>query len=130
MYNHNFEKAILGTIKPHTIVENVYYVCFFFDGEWEYTKFYANQIANEALCKTIGDARFDEEIFPKTQYFSHRFKRDGQEYVVTFSYDSVEYFNIYTVDDEDENLKEGNVPYQVIKVVNNGKDLYKLSELV
>lgn len=130
MYNHNFEKAILGSIKPHNIAENVYYVCFFFDGEWEYTKFYANQIANEALYKTIGDARFDEEIFPSSQYFSFRFKRDGQEYVVTFSYDSVEYFNIYTVDGEDENLAEENVPYQVIKVVNNGKDLYKLSELV
>lgn len=130
MYNHNSEKAILGSIKPHNIIENVYYVCFFFKGEWEYTKFYANQIANEALYKTIGDARFDEEIFPSSQYFSYRFKRDGQEYVVTFSYDSVEYFNIYTVDGEDENLAEGDVPYQVIKVVNNGKDLYKLSELV
>lgn len=135
MFNHNFEKAMFGSIKPHKTPENVYYVTFFFNDEWHYCRFYGNQVANEALKKTIGDSLYDEEIFDKSQYFSYKFSDNGKNYVVYFSYDSIEFFNIFEILDSskenyDETLVQQDVPFQVLKISQDGNEFFKLSELV
>ena len=41
---------------------NIYYICFFFNKEWHYTKMTANQIANRTIEFAIGDILYDKDM--------------------------------------------------------------------
>ena len=111
---------------------NIYYICFFFNKEWRYTKMTANQIANRTVEFAIGDILYDEDIFAEGHVFEYKFQQNGKKYLCTYSYDSEKLLNIYELseDEDDEILVEKDIPYQVIKITNDNTEVYKLSDFV
>ena len=106
---------------------NTYYATFYFNEEWHYITITANQIANKVLSGVFGDVDIDKQAFREYIYSK------GQKYVVDFSYNSASLLNIYVCEQsedgfEDETLIQPDVPYTVIKVVNNGQKIFDLGD--
>lgn len=106
---------------------NTYYATFYFNEEWHYITITANQIANRVLSGVFGDVDIDNQTFHEHIYSK------GQKYVVDFSLNSPSLLNVYIcerLDEEfdDETLIQSDIPYTVIKVVNNGQKIFDLGD--
>ena len=110
---------------------NTYYITFYFNEEWHYITITSNQIANKVLDDVLGQVDSIEGV--DKQALCEHIHSKGQKYVVDFSYNSASLLNIYVCEQsedgfEDETLIQPDVPYTVIKIVNNGKKIYDLGD--
>ena len=115
---------------------NIFSIGFPFMGEFYYTNVDANAIAMDIACDIMGDGMLDATC-EHNQILEYRFKGpDGNNYMATFSYDSTKLLNIFKYEgdpesnDYDELIIERDIPYTIIKVENDKKELYNLSECI
>lgn len=110
------------------IKSNIYKIAFPFEGEYLFLDINSNQIANKALSNIFGDSVFTLHDYDKKQYLCDEFEKNGEKYIVDFSYDDAESLNVYIKQDEDESLVAKNIPYLVLSVTDGEDILYKLSD--
>ena len=111
-----------------------YYVTFFFKNIFHFVNFTAEQIANEMLGdgEDIMHYLFDKE----NRHFMTVIHDDsGKEYDVTFGYNDPRFFNVFTKsenDEEDGILVEKNIPWQVVKIVdeNTKETVYRITDYI
>lgn len=116
---------------------NHYYVAFPFKGEYQYTDFNANMIANEFM-RYNNDAAMESILDDTTglQYFYSRFSYHGKNYVATFSYYTPKTFNIYELSldengEETETIVERDVPWILLKITDGDENiLYNVTECI
>lgn len=115
---------------------NIFSICFPFMGKFYYTKVDANAIAMDVACDIMGDGMLDAAC-EHNQLLEYRFEGpDGDKYMAGFSYDNVGLLNVFKYDgdpesdDYDEMIVEKDIPYTIIKVENDKKELYNLSECI
>ena len=113
---------------------NKYTITFCFKNQYHYLTFDANAFTNNMIESIIGDAINDmcEEY---DQWFLPTIEVGGRKYKVTFDIHNSMLLSIYelfldSVGEEDEVLVAQNIPYTIVKIENNGKRIFELSDIV
>lgn len=110
-------------------MKNIYKIAFEFGGQFHYTSFDSNAVANQVAVDIIGDAVADMST-EYNQWFEFEFSLHDKKYKATFAYDSLKHLNIYECKGEDEMLVESEVPYTIVGIENGENTLLELSKLI
>ena len=114
---------------------NTYTITFPFKGDYYFTQITANEFANEIAIKINADDMLDMAC-EHEQCFGFRFTgEDKKTYLAGFAYDNIYALNVYETNgkDPDDNeydefLVEKDIPYLILKVVNDDKEIYNLND--
>lgn len=113
---------------------NIFTIGFPFMGEFYYTNVDANALAMDIACDIMGDGMLDV-VCEHKQLLEYRFEGpDGNNYMAGFSYDSPKLLNVFKCegdpdsDDYDEMIVERDIPYTIIKVVNDKTEIFNLGD--
>lgn len=115
--------------------QKIYSVAFPFMGEYFYCDIPANYFADKIANDLMGDSMAD--VLTETAgWFEYRFEHNGKSYMATFSYDSVKLFNVFETsgdpkdDDYDESIVAQDIPYIVLKIKQDKKELYNICDCI
>lgn len=114
---------------------NIYTIAFPFNGDFYYCDIDANMFANYTAVHLMGDGMLDVSCENKQEFMHHFKDNNGDTYVASFAFKDVTKLNVYktTCDDfdsqeYDEELIERDIPYIILKVVNDDKEIYNLND--
>ena len=102
-----------------------YCVTFPFKGEYHFITLTANQLANAIVTNNIETPDFiidnkDEDLY-EIIYIK------GEKYVVGFGYFNPNTFNVYEYQDDGGGVViERNIPYLLVKIEDDGKEIYNI----